>query len=342
MRWIGLVGLLAACNPNGYPYLGEKIDNVTPLDATANLSWIGAHADGSVEWMTFAPSFVEGEDPQFTRVIQGFNTSTMETGTVVVDTEAGIATLSVDTRYIQPDEGDVPLLSRTGSFTEFVDEDIELSVSFDRWNMILDGEKLYFLDELHRYMNEVQDPDLLFSFFQVVAAAVQPRIGGFGGPGMTSYFGKDTNFTGRISGQLRLRMDNPLKPKTGFFFESLSDMSGCTLNGSQRQVADIAGNGYMWSELGFSFVPFFPLARIPDIVDAEVIDQGPYSGQAILSGSIYYGEEDGDPAINFEGPIMVAGTYELRTPAGDFDLGVSDGQIETLWNVLADGTLDGE
>jgi len=201
----------------------------------------------------------------------------------------------------------------TGAYEQETSAVRTWKVSGNQTFLNIDGTPLILLDEVLVRLSDLSHPNAIFSLFNVATWAVQPRISGFGGPGMTTYIGKDTTFSGRLEGDLDLSAANLLRPQLTFAYQGLEDLSGANATGAQSQEARADGSGYLYGSLRVLFTPLFDLGII-----GAAAPSGPYTSAPILDVEVVYGDADGDPAIYFQGRNMVSGTYTMTVNGTSF------------------------
>lgn len=265
---VALFALLGtACDKSGIYPLFAKTDVLVPCDANAT-TWLRSTATGTEILILGAADPTTASTAMETRcyshiVIDHDSSTTFESGSYTLGANgSGTASYGVSYDFNYTSTG--AILSRRGAqrtdLTTPRDVAISLAKAGEKLQATVGGvagtyTNMYdLIGDLQ--MTNVTEAEDIFRLINLPLYSSQVRIPGFGGAGMVNY-GTTTTFYSAIGGEeagslFTIKVENALRmPDTTIAFKAFQDMSGIVMDGPQRVLVSLKGDGDMSGIVNF-------------------------------------------------------------------------------------------
>ncbi len=306
-----LLALSTACDGGPYPRIGAPNDPLGALSGDVVTALRPAGSDGLDILVIGRIDEESGEGP-FRRVTMVGNATETVAGSWSLSGEE--VELQLDVRWTRPDESDLPPTQTGGTQVEEIDEQSSHTLTYESGLLEFDGEPYQPMPDMMAAITP-GDREAALDAFAVYALTLEVgygRVLGFGGPGMTQYFGNPTSFVGLVAGEQVVSLDKPLSPVNRFDYLAFQELVGFEVDGRQVTETNVSGSeGFMWGTVDFQWMP-------PGDEQVEVLDAHGWSG------SVFYGNSDGSDAVRIDGGDPASGTYGVTLQGRTFQMSVDE------------------
>lgn len=260
--FLALCTLLAfGCDKSGVHPLGQVRDELAVCVGPTE-TWLRSTDTGTEVFIIGQLDPDTDEPPCFLRgFVEQSSTTRLATGTYVFDEALGTGTFSNTADFIFRYEPEVSIISRNGSQRTLNEppvtvpfgmerdgEQLLLTIQGDTLRLTSIGDVIDALDE-----TTMEGAEDIFRLFNLSLFTSQARLLGFGGTGMTQYLDVTAEFGAAIANGFTVRVENILNPDTDITYLEYVEFTGITIDGVQRTMVDLSGNGDMEGALTFRF-----------------------------------------------------------------------------------------
>ena len=249
------------CDKGGVHPLGQVRDQLAVCVGPTE-TWLRSTDTGTEVFIIGEVDPSATEPPCFLRgFVEQSSTTTLATGTYVFDEALGTGTFSNTADFIFRYQPEVNIVSRRGSQRTLNEPPLTVPFSMER-----DGEQLLLtiqgdtlrLTSIGDVIDALDETTMagaedVFRLFNLSLFTSQARLLGFGGTGMTQYLDVTAEFGAAIANGFTVRVENILNPDTDITYLEYMEFTGITIDGLQRTMVDLNGDGDMEGALTFRF-----------------------------------------------------------------------------------------
>jgi hypothetical protein len=301
-----------ACNLGPFPDFLERLDPLDPVEGQVK-AWILAEEQQT-------QVLVLSESGRFLHSVIGRDTAVvLETGAFSISGKQLV--MQSEVRYEFPQESGA-VSNRTGAQSEQINRE-------KRRDALREGERL----TIEGWGTFVSTADYvsgldfststgrgcLLKYIQLSIRTAQSRIRNFGGGGTVIYHNNRSSFSGFLSGEQTIVVENLLSPDTTISSRDFQDFPEVRLDGRIVSHVSTAGDGSLEDSISFRILGATSETGPGGGGAGGAVSSDPSARPVLASGRLVYGPDD---AIQIGQGDVVGGSYELvlTTPTSSGDI----------------------